>query len=55
MFLESNEALERAYSIDARSFLLEMIADNYSEMGDYGNALMTIDRSIQMNPDDDNL
>lgn len=55
MFLESNEALERAYSIDARSFLLEMIADNYSEMGDYGNALKTIDRSIQMNPDDDNL
>lgn len=55
MFLESNEALERAYSIDARSFLLEMIADNYSEMGDYDNALKTIDRSIQMNPDDDNL
>lgn len=55
MFSESNEALERAYSIDARSFLLEMIADNYSEMGDYANALKTIDRSIQMNPDDDNL
>ena len=55
MYAESNEALERAFGIDARSFLLEMIADNYSEMGDYANALATIDRSIQMNPDDDNL
>ncbi len=55
MFVKSNEALEKAFSIDARSFLLEMIADNYSEMGDYANALNTIDRTIQMNPDDDNL
>lgn len=55
MFAESNEALERAFGIDARSFLLEMIADNYSEMGDYAKALSTIDRTIQMNPDDDNL
>ena len=55
MFTESNEALERAFGIDARSFLLEMIADNYSEIGDYDNALATIDRTIQMNPDDDNL
>lgn len=55
MFVKSNEALERAFSIDARYFLLEMIADNYSEIGDYANALNTIDRTIQMNPDDDNL
>lgn len=55
MFVESNEALERAYDIDAKGFFLELIADNYSEMGDYANALKTVDRSIQMNPDDDNL
>ena len=55
LYAESNEALERAFGIDARSFLLEMIADNYFEMGDFANALATIDRSIQMNPEDDNL
>lgn len=55
MFAESNEALERAFDIDARSFLLDMITDNYSEMGDYVNALATIERTIQMNPDDDSL
>lgn len=55
MFDKSNEALERAFAIDARSFILEMIADNYSETGDYTKALHYIDRAIQMDPDDDNL
>ena len=52
-FVESNEALERAYGNDARSFLLEMIADNYSELGNYEKALEYIDRAIQMDPDKD--
>lgn len=55
MFDKSNEALERAFAIDARSFILEMIADNHSETGDYTKALHYIDRAIQMDPDDDNL
>ena len=55
MFVESNEALERAYDIDANSVILEMIADNYYEMGDYTNALATIDKTIQMDPDNNNL
>lgn len=55
MFTESNAALEKAFETDARGFLLEMISDNYSEMGDYSNALKYIDRAIQMDPDDDSL
>lgn len=55
MYTESNNALEKAFGIDARGFLLEMIADNYSEIGDYTNAILYINRAIQMNPEDDNL
>lgn len=55
MYTESNNALEKAFEIDARGFLFEMIADNYSEIGDYTNAVLYIDRAIQMNPEDDNL
>ncbi len=55
LFAESNEALERAYSIDARGTLLGYIAENYSEMGDYASALVYIDRVLQMNPDDNDL
>lgn len=55
MFAESNEALQRAYNIDARGFLLEMQADNYSEMGDYENALAILTRCIQMNDENDDL
>lgn len=55
MFAESNEALERAFNIDARSQILELISDNYSEMGNYTKALEYIDRTIQMDSDDDNL
>lgn len=55
MFVESNEALERAFGIDARSYLLEMMADNYSEMGDYSKALEYIDRTIQMDSEDEDL
>lgn len=52
MFAEANEALEKAYSIDAQEYLLTMIAENYREIGDYANALRYIDRSMGMNPDD---
>lgn len=55
MFEEANEALERAFGIDAHTSILELMADNYSEMGDYATALSTIDRAIQMAPDDDSL
>lgn len=55
MFAEANEALERAFGIDAHTSILELMADNYSEMGDYATALSTIDRAIQMAPDDDSL
>lgn len=55
MFHESNVALEKAFDIDAESYFLEMIADNYSEIGDYEKALCFIDRASQMNPDDVNL
>lgn len=55
MFVASNEALEKAFDIDARGFILEGIADNYSEMGDYKNAVTYIDRAIQMNSEDDDL
>lgn len=55
MFVQSNEALERSFDIDAQGFVLEMIADNYSEMGEYEIALKTLDRAMQMSPDDDDL
>ena len=55
MFVQSNEALERSFDIDAQGFVLEMIADNYSEMGEYEIALETLDRAMQMSPDDDDL
>lgn len=52
MFAESNEALERAFNIDAKSGILEVIADNYSQMGDYANAQNYLERALEMNPDD---
>lgn len=55
MFAEANEALERAFDVDAHADFLEMIACNYSQMGDYAAALATIDRCIQMDPDNDDL
>ena len=55
MFKESNEAFERSNSIDARSFIFEDIAENYSEIGDYLNALSYIDRAIQMDPENTDL
>ena len=55
MYAESNDALERALNIDTRSDLLERMAENYSEMGDYVNALACVERASQMNPDDDDL
>lgn len=55
MFVEAIEALNRAFSIDAEGNFLSLIAFNYSEIGDYTNALRYLDRSIQMNPDDQHL
>ena len=55
MFVQSNEALERSFDRDAQGVVLEMIADNYSEMGEYEIALETLDRAMQMSPDDDDL
>lgn len=55
MFAEANEAMERAFDKDAHYSLLEQIADNYSELGDYAKALEYIERASSMNPDDDDL
>lgn len=52
MYRESIDALKKAYEIDAHSVFLELIADNYHELGDYANGLATIEEAIQMDPDD---
>ena len=55
MYEQANEALERAFEIDAHSGFLEQIADNHSEMGGYAKALAYIERASQMDPDNDEL
>lgn len=54
-FKESNEILEKAYGKEAAGVFIELISDNYSEMGDYKAALHYIDRAIESDPDDLNL
>lgn len=55
MYAGAIEALQKAFDIDAYPGLLEMISECYQEMGDYAKALASIDRCIQMDPDNDDL
>lgn len=52
MYSKAIETLRKAYDIDAHPVFLELIADSYQSMGDYQNALETVNEALQMRPDD---
>lgn len=52
MYAKAIEALKKAYDIDAHPVFLELIAYSYQSMGDYQNALETVNEALQMRPDD---
>ena len=52
MYRNAIEALQKAYSIDARSMILELIADCHSELGEYSQAIEVVTQAQQMDPDD---
>ena len=52
-YTKSIDILKKAYEIDAYPIILKLMADNYSELGDYTEALNRIEESLQIEPDDD--
>ncbi len=52
MLDQSNEALAAGYDIDAQSCFLEQMARNHQTAGNYNQAIIYIDKALQMNPDD---
>jgi tetratricopeptide (TPR) repeat protein/predicted aspartyl protease len=55
MYRQSNEYLLKAFEIDAHPYLLQELAENCSEIGDYTSALAYIAQAEAMSPDNDNL
>jgi tetratricopeptide (TPR) repeat protein len=53
MYRQSNEYLLKAYEIDAHPYILQQLAENCSEIGDYASAIAYISQVEEMNSDND--